>query len=151
MAKENPGGRKRKGPMAARTRNRRRGAKPGAAARKSVAKELRGKWELPFIAMFKERHGSLPQPVREFKFHPDRKWRFDLYWKTARLGVELHGGGQRGRHCRLKGLSNDTQKCNSAQRFGLMLLAYTTIELKKMQDVVDEVAEVVKERTNGNG
>lgn len=33
----------------------------------------------------------LPAPVREFQFHPTRKWRFDFAWPDVRLAVEVDG------------------------------------------------------------
>ena len=38
---------------------------------------------------------GIPTPIREYKFHPDRKWRFDFYWETG-WAVEINGGGWQG-------------------------------------------------------
>jgi len=34
----------------------------------------------------------LPNPVREFRFHHTRQWRFDLAWVEHRFAVEVDGG-----------------------------------------------------------
>ena len=32
------------------------------------------------------------EPVREYIFHPKRKWRFDFYFPERKLAVEIEGG-----------------------------------------------------------
>ena len=34
---------------------------------------------------------GLPEPFREFTFHPTRDWRLDLAWPTHKLAVEIDG------------------------------------------------------------
>src|SRR5690348_4551578 len=72
-------------------------------------------------------HGKGPQPVREFKFHPVREWRFDFAWPHKLVAVEIHGGTHgRGRHVTGKGFHGDCQKQNAAVRRGWRVLAFTT-------------------------
>lgn len=37
------------------------------------------------------RADRLPQPVREYAFHPDRGWRFDFAWPELLFAVEVDG------------------------------------------------------------
>lgn len=60
---------------------------------------------------------GLEEPVREFKFHPKRRWRFDFAWPSRKLACEVHGGTSdkvRGRHVRMNGFEKDREKMNSA-------------------------------------
>jgi len=40
------------------------------------------------------RVNGLPEPEREYRFHPRRKWRFDAAWPDAKLAVEVEGGAR---------------------------------------------------------
>jgi len=35
---------------------------------------------------------ELPRPLSEYKFHPDRRWRFDFAWPDIKLAIEIEGG-----------------------------------------------------------
>lgn len=35
---------------------------------------------------------KLPLPVREYVFHPTRKWRFDFAWPAIKFAIEVQGG-----------------------------------------------------------
>ena len=56
--------------------------------------------------------------VREYRFHPDRRWRFDFAWPDSLIAVEVDGnawhtkGG--GRH----GTDKDREKINAAAALG---------------------------------
>jgi very-short-patch-repair endonuclease len=70
-------------------------------------------------------HG-LPRPVREYRFHPSRKWRFDFAWPDVLLAVEVEGGGfSRGRHHRAAGFAADCEKYNAAALLGWRVLRFT--------------------------
>ncbi len=82
---------------------------------------------------------SLPEPVREFKFHPTRNWRFDFAWpKTSVLdghyygvALEIDGGAwTRGRHTRGKGFIADMEKLNEAQLLEWVVLRCTPADIK---------------------
>ena len=59
-----------------------------------------------------------PQPEREVRFHPDRRWRFDFAFVEQHIAVEVDGnawhtkGG--GRH----GTDKDREKINAAASLG---------------------------------
>lgn len=67
------------------------------------------------------------EPLREYKFHPDRKWRFDFYFPIAKLAVEIEGGmAMYGRHQRPGGFEKDAEKYNAAALMRITVLRYTT-------------------------
>ena len=74
---------------------------------------------------------GLPEPVREYRFHPVRKWRFDFAWPGRMLAVEVEGGTwAHGRHTRGAGYERDTEKYNTAVEFGWKVLRYTSAQVE---------------------
>lgn len=68
----------------------------------------------------------------EFKFHPTRKWRFDIYVPRAKTGIEYNGSQYtNGRHTRGVGYGKDLEKINTAQMQGYKVLQYTTCDFSK--------------------
>jgi very-short-patch-repair endonuclease len=66
---------------------------------------------------------SVPAPKREYRFHPTRKWRFDLAWPEQLVAVEVDGGGfVEGRHGRGAGLRSDSEKFSEAAAMGWRVL-----------------------------
>ncbi|MFD2177780.1 hypothetical protein A8L45_08045 [Veronia pacifica] len=62
---------------------------------------------------------GVPEPEREYRFHPIRRWRFDFAWPDRLLAVEVEGGGwSGGRHTRCKGFASDMVKYSEAMRLG---------------------------------
>ena len=73
------------------------------------------------------RAAGLPRPVEEFRFHPQRRWRFDLAWPDRKFAVEIEGGAWIvGRHVRGKGFSQDCEKYAEALCLGWHVLRITT-------------------------
>lgn len=69
---------------------------------------------------------KLPEPVREFRFHPTRRWRFDFAWPSERLAVEVEGGlHDYGRHQRPESFERDAEKYNEAALLGWRVLRVT--------------------------
>lgn len=57
--------------------------------------------------------------MREFRFHPERRWRFDFAWPEHAVALEIEGGIYcGGRHVRPAGYSRDCVKYNEAQLLG---------------------------------
>lgn len=83
-------------------------------------------------------HGTV-QPVREHRFHPTRRWRFDFAWPDAKVAVEMEGGAfTGGRHNRGNA---DIEKYNAAVLLGWRVLRYTVKEIKERPgDIVKQVA-----------
>ena len=72
------------------------------------------------------RAANLPAPVREHRFAPPRRWRFDFAWPDLMLAAECEGATwTNGRHVRGKGIENDMEKYNQAALDGWVLLRFT--------------------------
>ena len=64
----------------------------------------------------------------EYKFHPDRKWRFDWVIASHKIAIEYNGiMSEKSRHTTIKGYSGDMQKINAAQKLGFTVLQYTPL------------------------
>jgi len=64
---------------------------------------------------FQIRIYKIPMPVREYRFHPQRKWRFDFCWPQKRVAMEVEGGiWVNGRHNRPTAFMADCEKYNTA-------------------------------------
>ena len=69
---------------------------------------------------------QLPEPVREYRFHHARRWRFDMAWPDCLLAVEIEGGTWKlkSRHTSGSGFHNDCLKYNSAILLGWRVLRF---------------------------
>lgn len=95
---------------------------------------MAGKWsetrKLSAMAMKDHEHIAawlesvgVPRPVCEHRFHPTRKWRFDLAWPERQIAVETQGGlWVSGAHVQPLGYANDCEKLNEAQLLGWVVL-----------------------------
>ena len=67
----------------------------------------------------------------EYRFHPFRKWRFDVAWPDRQIAVEIDGGYfVGGRHSRGTGQIADNEKINVAQSLGWTVYRFTPQQLK---------------------
>jgi len=88
---------------------------------------------------------------REVRFHPERRWRFDLAHRAAMVAVEIEGmncyAAHPGKHRSVEGYSADLEKYNSAALGGWMVLRFTT---RQMNDgtMVDLVRRALERRRN---
>jgi very-short-patch-repair endonuclease len=74
------------------------------------------------------RAAGLPEPFREYRFAPPRRWRFDFAWPAAMLAVEVEGGAWiYGRHVRGRGFEADCEKYNAATLLGWRVLRFTPV------------------------
>lgn len=70
--------------------------------------------------------------VKEFKFHPKRRWRFDYAIPEHKIAVEVEGGvWTGGRHTRPQGFLGDIEKYNTATLMGWRVFRTTPDELLK--------------------
>ena len=77
---------------------------------------------------------KLPAPVRELRFAPPRRWRFDLAWPEQRLAVECQGAvWTQGRHTRGSGAEADAEKLSAAVLAGWRVLVVTGRHIKSGQ------------------
>ena len=80
--------------------------------------------ELEFLSQV--RLAGLPEPEREYRFHPTRRWKFDFCWPSKMVAVELEGGTWTGgRHTRPIGFEQDCEKYNEAAIMGWKVLRFT--------------------------
>jgi very-short-patch-repair endonuclease len=91
---------------------------------------------------------NLPIPERETRFHPTRKWRFDLSWADRKVAVEIDGGVfVGGRHSRGAGYRNDCEKLNAAAAAGWRVFRFLPEQVAKgaavelLKDVLRESKE----------
>lgn len=83
------------------------------------------------ILAWQMRSVGLPEPRKEYVFHPTRKWRADFCWPESKLIVEYHGGiYANGRHTRGKGFEVDREKMNAAQLMGYRVLEFTASHVR---------------------
>ena len=69
---------------------------------------------------------GIPEPCRETRFHPLRRWRLDMSWPALHLAVEIEGGTKsKSRHTNCIGYENDCRKYNEAVLHGWRLLRFT--------------------------
>ena len=70
---------------------------------------------------------GLPEPEREFKFDPIRRWKADFCWPDHKVLAECEGDtwGGKGRHVRGKGFEADCEKYNAAAMAGWIVLRFT--------------------------
>lgn len=78
------------------------------------------------------RGSGLPVPVREYRFHPTRKFRFDFCWPIWKVAAEIEGGVWiQGAHNRSKRFISDSTKYNLAASLGWKVLRFTEWHLNK--------------------
>lgn len=73
---------------------------------------------------------DLPAPVREYRFHPTRRWRFDYAWVPQKLALEIDGGRYAfagGRHA----TDADHEKLNMAAALGWRVLHVTPQAMRR--------------------
>ncbi len=81
---------------------------------------------------------GIPKPVDEYKFHPDRRWRFDYAWPDKKIALEIHGATYRGgRHVTGKGFAADREKMNEAQLLGWIVIEAATDNIGSIRDWIE--------------
>lgn len=69
---------------------------------------------------------GLPEPIREYRFHPTRRWRVDYAWPESKVMAEVEGGTwSGGRHTRGGGFEKDCEKYNAAALDGWFVYRFT--------------------------
>ena len=70
--------------------------------------------------------------VKEYKFHPVRKWRFDYAIIEQKIALEVEGGvWTGGRHTSPQGFLGDIEKYNTATLMGWRVFRVTPDDLYK--------------------
>lgn len=87
---------------------------------------------------------GLPEPVREFRFSPLRRWRFDLAFPDRKIAVEIDGGiWTQGRHSRGTGYAADCEKLARAAILGWRVLRFPVAWVKSGR-AIGYLEEVLK-------
>lgn len=72
--------------------------------------------------------------VREYRFHPVRKWRFDYAIPSRKIALEVEGAvWTQGRHTRPRGFLGDMEKYNAATVMGWRVVRTTPDKLVSAQ------------------
>lgn len=75
--------------------------------------------------------------IKEYKFHPERRWRFDFAIPQYKIAIEVEGGiWTRGRHTRPKGFLSDMEKYNMATLMGWRVFRTTPRDLYSVATIV---------------
>lgn len=81
----------------------------------------------------------------EYRFHPERKWRFDFAWPSIRVAVEYEGGifrqyeGAQGAHGSSFSYTKDCDKYNAATVLGWRVIRVTAANYKTVFDHIDSL------------
>lgn len=69
-----------------------------------------------------------PPLLREYRFHPVRKWRLDFAHVEAKIGFEIQGGLYKAEsgHRSREGVKRDYEKSNAAQELGWKVFSVTS-------------------------
>ncbi len=81
---------------------------------------------------------GIPKPEQEYRFHPERRWRFDLCWEFPRIAVEIDGGNRMatiGKNGKAVAIGRHTQdadyeKLNEAGVLGYRVFRFTHTQVK---------------------
>jgi len=93
-------------------------------------KTHRSGYSLPVVLAFFEESGITEIMVSEYRFHPARKWRFDLCFPGKKLAVEVNGGiFSQGRHTRGAALLLEYEKLSEAAALGYRVIFTTPDQL----------------------
>jgi len=96
-----------------------------------------------FLAQWKQSFPKLPVPLRQYPVKnpaTGRYWHLDFCFREWKLLVEIQGTG---RHQRLLGQAKDYERQNYLVSQGWRCLFYNTVNLRDMEAVVEEVAQVL--------
>jgi very-short-patch-repair endonuclease len=101
--------------------------KPAKNAKKQAEKDL-------FTIICKTDIGV--EVVKEYRFCPARRWRFDYAILEHKIAVEVEGGAwTHGRHTRPLGFINDMEKYNTGTLLGWRIFRVTPDELHRTKTI----------------
>lgn len=85
-----------------------------------------------------------PRLLREYRFHPTRKWRFDFSHLESKIAIEIEGGTWVfGRHNTGAGFQRDSEKYNEAIFLGWKVFRLTEgmIRVQTLERIRDFIGE----------
>lgn len=84
------------------------------------------------------------QLQEEYRFHVERKWRFDWCIPALKIGIEYNGiMSEKSRHTSIKGYSGDMRKITEASKQGWTILQYTPLNYKQ---VIGDLNDILKSK-----
>jgi len=109
--------------------------------------------ERKFLILWNWQASAWPEPEREVRFHPVRRWRFDFAWPAHRVAVEMDGGiFTGGRHVRGPQYSAGCEKRNAAVVLGWRVLTYTTLDIRKRPtQMIEEIISLLEQGKQPDG
>lgn len=100
-------------------------------------------YSLPVVLAFFAECG-LPEPVPEYQFDRDRKWRSDFSWPVHKVCCEIQGGlFSGGAHVRGASLLREFEKLNKLATLGWRVLFVTPDQLTTL-DTVNLIRDALK-------
>lgn len=105
----------------------------------NIAKDI-PKAEPEAITDIKQKLSLLKIPfATEHRFHPTRKFRFDIALVEHKIAVEYEGiVSKKSRHTNIEGFTNDCRKYNLAQALGWHVLRYTALNYKEFLNELEK-------------
>lgn len=95
-----------------------------------------------FVLHYEEK---VPQYVREYVFHPKRKFRFDWAIPELKIAIEYEGlFSEKSGHTTVTGYTKDCEKYNQAALLGWKVLRYTALNYKQLYRDIDELTQIQK-------
>ena len=82
------------------------------------------------------------RPELEQTFHPNRRWRFDLFYPKQKLAIEVDGGF----HASIGANRRDAHKRNAAMEAGIRVLTYPASAVttkKRLPRIVTQICRVL--------
>jgi len=84
--------------------------------------------------------------VKEYRFHPTRRWRFDYAIEKKKIAIEIDGGiWIYGRHNHASGILKDMEKFNEAAALGWRVLKFTP-EQQYRQETLELIGRTIDGR-----
>ena len=89
-------------------------------------------------------------PEREFRFHDERRWRFDFAWPHLLFAVEVEGiTYEGGRHQRVEGFENDLDKYQSAMMLNWVVYRVSKKQIRNLEALTN-VQLMLERLSDGN-
>lgn len=108
---------------------------------KNGQKKLNSKTYQTLIPAYIWRSVGIIQPIPEFRFTLERRWRIDYAWPEVKVAVEIEGGIYlpKCRHTTPKGFKEDIKKYNKMVEMNWLLLRYIPqeIDYSQIKKVID--------------
>ncbi|MFB6453740.1 hypothetical protein ACE38W_00590 [Chitinophaga sp. Hz27] len=86
--------------------------------------------------------------IKEYRFHPVRKFRFDFAVPDLKIGIEYEGlMSEKSGHTTLTGYTKDTEKYNLAAAEGWRAIRFT---VKNYIQVIEQLEKLISDERNKN-